>query len=754
MAATSRCIPIARLRVYPNAGRGYSNDPGWAWHSPMSTDADEWYADYGYPYDCDVGTPSIQAFTTLTLGLHTLTIPTPLWYPWHTEIDQWAQDSGTWEERVIFAGPLALTALWNLENSGQLTAAWCHPEAPNFVIQFLPMATPEEWDANANPPYLSVKWGQNPPAVAADRQYELRLWNDGSLFVGCHYSDGSYQHLSLGNIGWAWPEMGQEPQPISLMVLHVAGGIAIRPSTGGGQWLFYSDPEEAIWPAADNTNQIEVSYQGGQAVFGFHGVAGPVDAPAETLTDLLSYSPVRVAERVRAGLPTVYSRTEVPAVAAEIVAAALDITNIDLSGTDEVQMLAEWVWGYAAATDCAGTPIAAQTDIPFSYRFPYFPELYAAGQYFAPDVEAPAGAAAEIYTESIEAIDVFLLDEGDVSHANCRAYWDIQDSGAFADALYMRLVDLAIGWKYDDDSTALTEQITGVVTEVDIVQRDFGRLRVEFRITDTSTPLRQVECDDSWPVMDGWNAQTAAAHVCEKMGWHSTLYNFASMAACDLTIGRPDYPLWQAQPGMQAWDFLERIARFCEQEVAVAAGGGIYTRDMCYFDVGTVHAITSLQVRKMPPPRAERRHAYSYTGVEVQGADYAGNRISAWEADTDMEDNPAYAYFCGYRRLERFDESGCNTQALCDAMALALYTLMRYRVADQIIWQTDYRSADPWPNGWETVWRRDCCFIDGLSIGITALDLLGIITLQHHWGPRQKDCFTEWVAIPYGEVGE
>lgn len=754
MPPTSRCIPIARLRLYPKGARGYSLDPAWAWHSPMSTDSSEWYSDYGYAYDVDVGTPPIQPFETLTLGLWTITIPTPLSYPWHTEIAQWTVDSGDWDERVIYDGPLALTMLWSKEYSGGLTSDWCHPEGPNFEIHFIPLCATSDEDYAADPPYLSVKWGHNPPTIAADRQYEMRLWGSGELYVGCHYHDGSYQHWNLGNVGWQWPKLGTEPQAISLMVLHLAGGIAIRPSTGGGRWLFFYDPDEIHWPVASNSNNIVVEYQGGQALFGFMGVAGPVQAVQDTTTDLDLLSPVRVADRARAGLPTVYSRTEVPAPAAPTVAPSLTVSNVNLAGTDEVQILAEFVWGYKPANDCAGTPLAAQADLPLSYRFPYFPELYAAGQYFSPSVQAPAGVASEIYSEHIHAIDVYLPDEADVSNARCSAEWDIVFSGNFADALYMRTVDLAIGWKFDDDTTALTEQITGVITEVDIIQRDFGRMKIDFRIADTSVPLRQVECDEAWPVMDGWNAAVAAAYCAEKMGWHSTLYNFTSMAGCTLTIGRPDYPLWQAQPGQMAWEFLERIARFCESELAVAAGGGIYTRAMTYFDVGTIHAITANDIKKTPPPRAERRHAFGYTGVELKGLDNLGREISAWEADVNAENNPAYAYFVGYRRLEQFSEAGCNTQALANALAVVLYANMRYRVADHIRWHTDYRSTNPWPNGWETVWRRDCAVINGLSIGIGATDRLGIIALHHHWGPRQLNCYTEWWAVPYGQIAE
>jgi hypothetical protein len=746
-----RCIPVARLRVYPRGADGYTSDPGWAWWSAMASDADLWYPTaYGYQYGAAAGTPSIAPFENVRVGLWSFVIPTPIIYPYHTEIAQWTEDTGDWEERPLFAGPNTITGLWNLEDTGQLTSDFCHPEAPNFSVQFIPMGVPRSWDSEDDPPYFSLRWGHNPPTIAAHRQYEIRVWADGSMYLATHYHDGTMQHLGLGNIGWTWPQAGQEPRPLVLTIMHIGEGIAIRPSVGGsGNWYWYEDPNEAIFPAAGNTNNFEMSYRGGQAVFGFHGLVGPVPSIGSASTVNTFDSPIRTTDRTRAGLPTVQSYTYVPSVAAPTVAPALTVANIDHSGTDDVQLRATFTWGHKPANDCAGTPIAAQADFPMSYRFPYWPELYAAGQYFSPSINSPTGEPALLWSERIHQIDVDLPDEGDVAHARLAVEWDVINEGSFTDPLYMRIVDLALGFKWDDDSITLQEVLTGYIVETDVEQLDFNRQLVKLRIADTSVRLRGVEADDAWPAMDAWNAQTAALHVAAKCGWHASLCNFVSMAGFTLSEGRPDHPLWMAQPGQSGWDFLERIARYCGEELAVAQGGGISTRNICYFNVAAIWNVASTSIDKRSPPRVERRHGFAYTGVEVKGQTLRGEPLTGWQIDTNAESNTGYAYFLGYRRLERFEDAGIQTQADVDALAVIFFNSMRYRCADHFIWRTIYEPDNPAGNGWHYALRRDVAFVSGLTIGTGALDRLGIFALHHHWARSTKDCHTDFYAVPY-----
>lgn len=733
-----RCVPIARLRLYGAGATGYSTDPGWAWYSPMCSDFSAWYDDYGYPYGSTAGTPSIFAFQTLTLGKHSLTIPTPLPYDWDTESSQWTQDSGTWEERVAFAGEKAVTVLWCLDNAGQITSDFYHPEGPAFCVHFQPMSTPDSWEIEDDPPYLSVYWGDPSPA-GYSVGYELRLYWDGSLYCGEHAAGGVYTHLGSANIGWQWPIKGRESQPIGLMILHLAGGIAVRPyGVGSSEWLFFENPNADIWP--EEGGQFVIDYRGGQAIFGFHGVVGPVPSVGSTSTVNEFHSEVRTTDRTRAGTPTVEGWYTVPTVDSPTVAPALSVANVSHAGTDEVEMKATVTWGYKAAEDGVGAPISAQTGRPLSYRFPYFPEFYAGHIYFAPSVQAPAGSPAEIYSEELDEIVVELPEEAQVASANVSATWDISDSGDFSDYLFMRTVDLAIGWLYDDDSELLTEVITGVVVETTSRQLGPDRLRIQFRVCDTSLPLRGVECDDSWPVMDGWNGQTAALHVAAKLGWHSSLCNFASLSAYSLSTGSPEVPRWQARSGQTVWSFLERICRYLGNELAVAAGGGIASRTMCYFDTLTVHNLANTDCLRGHEPQMERRNAFQYTGVEVHGLTVDDEPLVAVQADTDAENNPSYAFFCGFKRHEIIEEAGCTLQADANSLASVLYGNMRYRLADVISWRTIAA---------ETTLRRDVAYISDIYIGVGNTDRLGIVALRHHWGPRRPNCYTDWEAIPY-----
>ena len=207
-----------------------------------------------------------------------------------------------------------------------------------------------------------------------------------------------------------------------------------------------------------------------------------------------------------------------------------------------------------------------------------------------------------------------------------------------------------------------------------------------------------------------------------------------------MSEGRPEEPLWQAQPGQTPWDTLERIARYCGCEIAVLSDGTLLARAVCLFTVATIHNIDHLDCLR-PEAAVHRRSAYGYTGVIVRGRSEDGEPLVAWEVDTDAENNPAYAYFRGFRRLERFEDAGFTTDAKCAEVAGWMYDSLRFRVADLIKLRTI---------GYQTAARRDVAFVSGLALGLTLIRH-GVIALEHHWGARKKDCYTDWAMIPYPE---
>ena len=734
-----RCIPIARLTVFDKGAEGYVTDPGWAWHSAMAADWEEWWDYLGYPYGSAIGTPPGPAFMSLELGAYSLSIPTPYHYPWHTELAQWTQNVGTWEERPLWFGggdgAAPLTGLWCIDTYGQIESAFYHPAAPNFVLSFGAMPAPHDYDLEAYPPYLSIFWG--PPAPAgAEVAYELHITHDGEAYIGTWVAGGVVTYAGIGNIGWDYPRKGDGWKSLTIMIMHIAGGIGIRPSSGGGRWFFFQGDGD-IWP--DAGGQITVEYSGGQAIVGLHGIVGPDPVIASGSTTNYYTSPIRNADRVRAGHPTTYGRYWVPVLVGANVDPDLSIADIDHTGTDEVELEVETIWGYDTAYDGMGD-LAPQANLPMSYKFPYFPELYAAGAYFGPVVQAPSAGETEYYSHMINSIDLVENDEADVSHAELDVVWDAGDLGGFADYLFMRWVKLELGWHYDDDTDGLAVMLTGYVTrsEAEQVPGRPNLLRVRATIADATTRTRQIECDESWPVMDGWDAEVALLVAAAKCGWHSTACVFASCSGWNLSWGRPEEPLWQAQPGQLVWEFMERVARYCGQELAILRSGVIGSRVICYVDTGTVHNIVG--ATSALAAAARRRNAFSYTGVEVHGRTATGEPLTCWLADTDCESNPASDYFRGFRRLERFEDAGWTTQADCDDLATIFWDTMSFRNPDIFTWRTV---------AYETALRRDTAYISGLTIGITVAHRLALVGLKHHWGPRKPDCYTEWGAVYY-----
>lgn len=719
-----RCIPLLRLRLFDAGSRGYATDPGWAWYSCLASDAQNWYDDGGYPYGAAVA-PMWNSCLTMLLNGRIFVIPTPIEYPWDTLAADWTQDSGDWEERNDQSG---LKVLHNLENEGQLSSNFLHPEGPSFCVSFRAYAVPKEWNQEDNPPYVSIRWGD--PAHVADAMWELRLYQNGDLMGGQTAIDANYTFLGMANIGWHWPNAGEDPSTVGLMVLHIMGGIAVR-ATSDSAWHFFQDPAGDIWPA--DGGQFVIEHHGGQANLWFWGVVGPVPllASTDTFNDL--HSEIMLTDRVRAGNPDgVEARYEIPTVAAPNVAPDFEIDFVDHSGTDEVELVATLTWGYKSVQ-------APQAGRPLSYCFPYFPEFWASHVWFDPVVAAPAPNYVEILSELVHEADIVLPDEAQVGTATLDATWHVNDLGAFADYWFMRGVTIGIGWLYDDDSESITDVLTGYVMSTEPGQVAPKLVRARLTASDVSTPLRAVECDDNFPVMDGWNAEAAMVHIAGKIGIHSTLVNFVSCAGFDLSEGWPEEPLWLAQPGQLAWEFLERIARYCGQELVVAAGGGIASRPILFFEVGTVHNVPVTECIQ-DPPRVERRNAFGYTGVEMRGKLPGGGVLSSVVYDVNAENNPAYVLFQGFRRLELFDERGITDQLDCDDLAAIMYLTMRFRQGDRVVWTT---------RGYETALRRDCAFLTGTSIGVGDLDRLGIVGLRHKWGPRKPDCFTTWECCFY-----
>ncbi len=724
----TRNVPLARLRVYPKGYDGYSTDPGWAWYCTMAEYADgrvPWVDPQGFSYGAtDVDTLPVSAFETLQLGNQTITIPRPLVEMQNTRLEKegggnlWDQTEGDWETRPAFSGTYDVVHC--LDAEGTLTSTFTHPEAPNFAVVFEALGLPEAWNQSTDPPYIAVSW--------ADGVYWLEVWQDGSAHLG-DASAGPVVITPIGNTGWRWPAPGKVGETLELLIIHVGGGIAVR--ANGGAWLWYP-ADGNCWP--DAGGHFAVVHRGGQLSFAFLGVAGPVPALASPSTVLALGSPVMTADRVRAGLPTVQSRQWIPTpITGPDLSPDLVVDNVDHSGTDDVELTATFTWGYAPATGA----VPQTGDPALAYHFPYFPELYAAGCYFGPTVGTVGGAGAEIYPTQIEQIDVDLPEEGDTASARLDCWWGVNALGAFADAHEMRFVDLALGWKYDDDSEAVVVVISGYVAETSVAQLTKGRLRVSLGIVDATTRLRQSECDEAWPVMDGWDAEDAALHIVAKLGWPAARCLFASCGGTTLSEGRPEEPLWKAQAGQNGYDFLQRVLRFAEQEVYLGADGVIGARDIMEMNV-TAWTIAATGVLDSSPPKIVRRHGFGYTGVEVHGRMADGQALTSYQADLAAEGTPGAASFRGYRRLERFEDSGWVTQAQCDSIAVIMYDTMPQRVGDHAEWRTI---------GEETAVRRDLVTLTGLSLGIATR--LGVVALQHHWGGGKPQCYTDWCAVSY-----
>jgi hypothetical protein len=735
----SACVPTATLLVYPVGAEGYTLDPGWAFYSPMSTDFQAMVDSYGYMWGAGAGAYNIRAHTLLQLGQQAVAIPRPEPNFWHTELTRWTETVGTWEERTPYDSSSRLhTFLVCGETEGQLDSTFTHQESPAFMWGTYVTCPTQSYDVEADPPFLSISWGladAGPPEVY---RYGLWVWADGTCEL--FEEDSTATTVSLGTVqlSWRWPMKSESTsvRRLEMMVIPLCGGIALR-LTDEDQWHFFKTEDRDL--AVGTGGTFTFSYQGSSCHFMFGGITGPLDAiGGDTITALTTQ--VIGADRVRAVNPTPQERSYVPTLADPEVAAALSVTAIDHTTTDEVEINAQFTWGYTAARQ-GGGDVPVQADCDFAYRFAHFPELYAVGAYFSPTTQPPDGAAVpvDVFSDTINAIDVDLNDEADSTTMRLSGKWRVYSLGAFGDWLYNRYVSLNLGYKYTVGPDVTAEVFTGYISTTRIKQVTPGLLHIDATGVDCSVKARNHQCDDAWPVMDGWDAEDAALHAMAKVGIDATRCSFGALAGIDLSLGLPERPLWVAGEGQSPWDFLERIARYCLCEVTVGVDGTFGARAIMYVDTGTSTTFLAGAYRDVD---IERRNAYGFTGVEVRGETQSGSPLLAWSADTDAESNPAYAFFRGYRRLEKTQEPAIQDLTLLEDLRDLLYTTLAYRQGDLLTWTVD---------GNITLVRRQVCVMNGLAAGLIYLagNRVAVMSIHHHWGPNRVETYTTLSAVGY-----
>ena len=719
--------------------------------SPMASDFEAYADSYGYMWGAGVGASSVRAHTLLTLGDRAVVIQRPEPNYWHTELAQWNQTVGSWEERKCQEGSdILYTVLVCGETTGELESKFTHQESPAFLWGAYVTCPAQGFDTVANPMFLSISWGleaEGPPAVY---RYSLTVWADGK----CELYEKDYLGaiISLGSVqlSWKWPSKGAtKGEFLEMIVIPLAGGIAFR-LIDAEQWHYISGRQVegggvyvSKYPYAHDLSvgaggDFHFAYQGSSCHFEFGGVTGPVSAAGGTDTVTTLTSQLIGTDRVRGVNPTVQSRLSIPTLADPEVAADLVVTAIDHTTTDEIELEAEFTWGYTAAQE--GGDVAEQADVPLSYRFAHFPELYALGCYFAPTTQAKASpfVGVELLSDHLNAVDVDLPDECDMASLRLSGKWRIPTDGAYGDWLYMRRVDLSLGYTWDDASVTYALVFTGIVATCSAEQVSPLLLAIDATATDVTVRLRNHECEESWPVMDGWDAETAANHICAKMGYDTAAWcDFSACSGILLSEGRPEQPLWRASGGSSPWDFLERICRYCLCEVAVSEAGVMSARAIMTIGVTTT---TFAAAAYRSRPKVSRRHAFGYTGVMVSGRTVSGAPMCRWYADTRAESDPTYAFFMGYRKLERLEDAGLDDQDRIDDLAWLLYETKAQRQGDLVTGKID---------GNTTLKRRDCAVFGGLAAGLVWVDRLCILGVHHHWGPSMPDTWTEIDCVGY-----
>lgn len=716
-------IPYGYARLYATDAEAYPDDLGWAYYCVL--DRDFRYFSATTVTDCGQAVPSAVRIELAQLrksgdngggSSKSCVIPRPRLVPQNTDLDDWDQDFGSWQEVTPYGAAEAAPAKQHLhqydatEDLWQLTSQWSLPENPAFCVALKPSGGAlAGYDEAASPSYVSVTWG-------GDWSILLRKGRPGLLLR----SGVAVAELSAS---WQWTDRGDQAEWIFLTILHLRGGIAIREEYSES-WQWYALPcaEGDITAAAA---PLVVAGRGCQCLFGLYQVVGS----NATIT-----SPEYPMDRTRAGAATLELKT---GDYREPGGSSVALTEIATADDQQVQFKADLTMANATP---AGAP----------WAFYSFPEIYACQVRFDPAFTAGTGAApAEAWANAIRSIRVFLPEDLANSQAEIEIRWDSNDLGAVTGNLIWRRYDIILGWIMDDwdgvwpvDAAYLSlyNVFTGYATGFQTEEKP-GRGLVDLRVSleGMTTRLKRADVDDSWATLDGWDAEDAALYVLWKCGLPSTRGSFANVAGMTLSKGEAEEPCWRPQLGQKAYDVLKRIADHCRQEILETVAGVIGFVEYNYASA-TLHTIPSYTQARMID--YERDYQAMKTGVIVRGRDADGEAIAGWGINFESERLPAQPYFRGWRELETVDDATLQTQAQLLGVAHDRYPqAVRPRLLPNILmtgWVGTTSGAVL------ALSRRDTVqFTTGVLGGIANVDSLLVKQLTFEWRPQRPQCTTQ-----------
>ena len=392
---------------------------------------------------------------------------------------------------------------------------------------------------------------------------------------------------------------------------------------------------------------------------------------------------------------------------------------------------------------------ASTTPALSPWAFWLFPECYSV-LVETPPVFGVAIAGSNTYLAVLSADIDYPRDLDEIS-ATVKVMWALRTvklggGYTFYGQWRERLATLQLGYHKaagSDMATMITGHIIDVQPSEALGESD-GDVIVTLKIVGRSHRGKKAAVDETWKSLDGMLITEALDYCMKKIGYSpgATNRDWTYLTpARYLREGPPESRTWPVREGRPVWDVMRDICLLEGQEIFETESGIITTRWLNSFDgtsVATLQCITSADLFKLVESiQAGQNYENMHSGVRVVGADFYGNPVHGYAIYYPAEEDGTSVECQGYRSSERIE--GENFVDASEAANLAAARLNAVAITHREI---HINLKGGFPN----LRRRQIVRVAGSALNLATLDL-GVVGVQHHWGPGLGDCRTNILAM-------
>lgn len=300
------------------------------------------------------------------------------------------------------------------------------------------------------------------------------------------------------------------------------------------------------------------------------------------------------------------------------------------------------------------------------------PEVQAIGVYWNPVLHAPVGGYVDLVSLGVvDQIDIHEEQEISQRTGSINVMWS--PVTAFVGNYGYRMIDIDLGYLYDDDSFIYVDRAVMYIAEPSVEADENFSPDITLGLVDMWVRAETTTVDEGWMPLDGFSTIDARNYILAKMGLPPWRAAWLATGAV-LPSGMPIKPRWWPKPGMKASELFEALDFFENTETFVGPSGVWTNRVARYVDVAVSYIWDGLgadPTRNIRRINFRARHEKVRTAVIVTDEDDRGGSFWATSINYNLERVPGWPGFVGWRIWDRKDNLGLVT--LEEAMMVANY---------------------------------------------------------------------------------